>query len=494
MKTNSAPGPDQLPSILFNKTASSISFPLSILYRTIFDLHELPLEWKKSIIIPIFKKGSPSEPSNYRPISLTCSCCKVLETIIASDLLEFLVSHNLISKNQHGFLKKHSTVTNLIETFNDWTVSLLNRKSVVVAYVDFQRAFDVISHTKLIHKLTAYGISDNLLFWISSFLSNRTQCVRVNSSLSPWLPVISGVAQGSVLGPLLFNLFVNDLTDNFNPLVRAKLFADDLKVYSEISVCSSFQFHLDLIHAWSTTWQLPISYSKCNILVLGNSSSNINFSFPSVIIKQVQIIRDLGVLVEPDLKFISHIHSIIDKANIRSSLVFRSFLSHNSSNLLRAYKTYIRPLLEYASSTWSPSLITQIMALEMVQKKFTKRIPNISHLNYNDRLHSLKLQSLEHRRLICDLVLCYKIVHNNLCMTFTDLFKFPNITSPRRHSLQLYCPVLKSNLHKGSFAYRVISPWNSLPENIVCAPNSVTFKNRLSKFDLSKFLIFPCIV
>ena len=167
---------------------------------------------------------------------------------------------------------------------------------------------------------------------------------------------------------------------------------------------------------------------------------------------------------------------------------------HNSSNLLRAYKTYIRPLLEYASSTWSPSLITQIMALEMVQKKFTKRIPDISDLNYKDRLHSLKLQSLEHRRLICDLVLCYKIVHNNLCMTFTDLFKFPNITSPRRHSLQLYCPVLKSNLHKGSFAYRVISPWNSLPENIVCAPNSVTFKNRLSKFDLSKFLIFPCIV
>ena len=130
----------------------------------------------------------------------------------------------------------------------------------------------------------------------------------------------------------------------------------------------------------------------------------------------------------------------------------------------------------------------------MVQKKFTKPISNISDLNYNDPLQSLKLQSLEHRRLICDLVLCYKIVHNNLCMTFTDLFKFPNITSPRRHSLQLYCPVLKSNLHKGSFAYRVISPWNSLPENIVCAPNSVTFKIRLSKFDLSKFLILPCIV
>ena len=134
------------------------------------------------------------------------------------------------------------------------------------------------------------------------------------------------------------------------------------------------------------------------------------------------------------------------------------------------------------------------MALEMVQKKFTKRIPNLSELNYNDRLHSLKLQSLEHRRLIYDLVLCYKIVHNNSCMTFTDLFKFPSMNSPRRHSLHLHCPVLKSNLHKGSSAYRVISPWNSLPEDIVRAPNSITFKNRLSKFDLSKFLIFPCII
>ena len=129
------------------------------------------------------------------------------------------------------------------------------------------------------------------------------------------------------------------------------------------------------------------------------------------------------------MKFNKHIHSIIDRANIRSSLVFRSFLSHNSSNLLRAYKTYIRPLLEYASSTWSPSLITQIMAIEKVQKKFTKRIPNLSDLNYNDRLHSMKLQSLEHRRLIYDLVLCNKIVHNNSCMTFTDLFKFSNINA-----------------------------------------------------------------
>ena len=210
--------------------------------------------------------------------------------------------------------------------------------------------------------------------------------------------------------------------------------------------------------------------------------------FLQVLSSKPQIIRDLGVLVEPDMKFNKHIHSIIDRANLRSSLVFRSFLSHNSSNLLRAYKTYIRPLLEYASSTWSPSLITQIMALEMVQKKFTKRIPILSDLNYyNDRLHSLKLQSLEHRRLIYDLVLCYKIVHNNSCMTFTDLFKFPNINSPCRHSLHLYCPVLKSNLHKGCFAYRVISPWNSLPENIVCAPNSITFKNRPSKLICPSF-------
>ena len=156
LKTNSAAGPDSLPPIFFHHARFSLIHPLTILFRICIDLHELPNEWKFSIITPKFKSGSPSLPSNYRPIALTCTCCKLLETIIADELTDFLLTHKLITKSQHGFLKRHSTTTNLLESLNSWTVSLSNRKSVTIAYVDFQRAFDSISHSKLLLKLSSY--------------------------------------------------------------------------------------------------------------------------------------------------------------------------------------------------------------------------------------------------------------------------------------------------------------------------------------------------
>ena len=172
LKPNSAAGPDQLPPIFFHHTAKTVSFPLSILYRSLIDLHTVPDEWRLSIITPKFKKGSPSEVSNYRPIALTCTACKILESLISSALLDFLQQRNLISTLQHGFLKKHSTTTNLLSCLNDWTLSMHSHFSTVVAYIDFHRAFDAISHKKLIYKQKSYGIGGNLLFWIQSLVAN----------------------------------------------------------------------------------------------------------------------------------------------------------------------------------------------------------------------------------------------------------------------------------------------------------------------------------
>ena len=496
LKSNSAAGPDKIPPIFYRKSASSICFPLSILLRSFVDLHEIPDEWRVSIVIPKFKKGSPSTVSNYRPISLTCTACKILESLIASDLLNYLHLHNLISKDQHGFLKKHSTTTNLLSSLNDWTLSLQNHYSVTVAYIDFHRAFDSISHPKLLHKLIMYGVEGNLLFWIKSFLRNRSQYVRIGSSISFSTPVTSGVPQGSCLGPLLFNIFINDITDLFGDTVHSKLFADDIKIYTKLKISNynKFQDHLNSISSWALTWQIGISHSKCNILQLGSKILNQNLSLSNQNLPIPESVNDLGVLVDKDLKFKEHIHGLVGRARQRSALIFRCFLSRNILNYSRAFKTYVRPILEYASPAWSPSLIHLIDDVEDVQRTFTKRLPGFMNLTYPQRLTKLKLQSLEHRRLIADLTICFNIVHGFTSLNFNDFFKFSNYSGTRGHMLRLEIPFAKLNIRKNFFACRVVKPWNALPAATVNSATSKIFKNNLYKIDLSLYLKFPCVL
>ena len=285
-------------------------------------------------------------------MALTSTCCKILESIIASELTDFLLKHNLIFGHQHDFLKKHSTCTNLLETINDWTIHLSNRKSVVAAYIDFARAFDSISHCKLLCKLISHGISGNLLFWIEAFITNCSQCVRVGSTLSSFCPVSSGIVQGSVLGPALFNLFINDITDNLGDNINVKLFADDVKLYSEMSThasASTFQEHLNHIHKWSIDWQLAISLSKCNLFELGPHCLSHPFFLSTTQLPYSDTVKDLGINIGPNLKFCQHITELTAKANQRSHLIHRCFLSRNIKNLIKAFIVYVGPLLEYVS-------------------------------------------------------------------------------------------------------------------------------------------------
>ena len=315
-----------------------------------------------------------------------CSPLSFVYDIIAIELVDFLNSHKLISKHQHGFLKRHSTCTNLLESLNDWTLSLSNYKSVVVAYIDFARAFDSISHSKLITKLTSYGIRGNLLFWIQAFLTDRTQCVLVGSSFSSYRPVRSGVPQGSVLGPVLFNIFINDVTDSFDPDIKAKLFADDIKLYTQITTPSSvcnFQTHLDHICSWSALWQLNISSTKCSLLELGQRGFNHPFHLTSHNLNYNESNNDLGITIDQNLKFQQHVNLITHRANQRANLIHRCFLSKNTYNLVRAFKTYVRPLLEYASPVWSHYTKNLVESIESVQRAFTKRIPGLLNFSYS---------------------------------------------------------------------------------------------------------------
>jgi hypothetical protein len=319
--------------------------------------------------------------------------------------------------------------------------------------------------------------------------------VRINTSLSRTCSVTSGVPQGSCLGPLLFNIFINDITDHLYPNIHAKLFADDLKLYTDFSLLSpnNLQLQLDQIHLWSTTWQMTISHKKCNILAAGHNPDTTQYLINNNPISNTESTKDLGVTVDLNLNFHAHINNIVQQARQRSAQIFRCFLSRNPTILIRAYKTYVRPILEYASTTWSPSSIHFINLLESVQRSFTKRIPGCSHLSYLERLTLLKLQTLEHRRLITDLIMCFNILKSNICIDQSTFFTFPTYKSSRGHSLKLSIPLAKLNIRKCFFACRIPSAWNSLSDTAVQSHSTSTFKYHATISNLSKFLIFPSI-
>ena len=300
------------------------------------------------------------------------------------------------------------------------------------------------------------------------------------------------------MGPLLFNIFINDITGNFTH-VTAKLFADDVKLYTSLSsthpaAVTTFQHHLDLIHSWSTTWQIGISFTKCNILQIGTHARQLNYFISNHTLLPVDQVKDLGVLIDSKLKFNHHILDCVTKARQRSSLIFRGFLSRESAHLKRAFITYVRPLVEYVSPVWSSSYIHLINEIESVQRTFTKRLPGLDQLTYADRLHHLKLQSLEHRRLLSDLILCFKIVRGFSSITINDIFIPSTNLFLRGHSFRLEIPLVECNIRNHFFTCLVVRIWNSLTDAVVSAPTVQSFKVLIKKIDLSKFLIFSCIL
>lgn len=492
LNAQSAGGPDGIPPVFFKHTSNAICQPLAFLFRVLFDEGCLPPVWRQAFITTIYKKGDSSLSSNYRPISLTCTMCKLMESIIKDQLLNFLLLKGLISKQQHAFIKKHSTVTNLLECTHDWEVALHGGHSVDIIYIDCKRAFDSVVYSKLIFKLNQFGISGKLLYWISAFLTERSQCVVVEHCYSSWTPVLSGVPQGSVLGPILFILFIDDIGMVCSGTVTHKLFADDLKLFSVINTSQdhiSLQSTLDRLHEWCGIWQLTINSSKCYSLHLGKNNVQNTYFINGCQIAASQVVTDLGVEIDADLNFDAHINKIVGKAYARLGVLFKGFASRDIQMLKRAYVTYVRPLLEYASSVWSPYLLKHINAIERVQKNFTKRIRSLSELPYPERLAVVDLEPLELRRLKADLVLYYKCFANLVALPCEEYFVTSDIASQTRTGGdRIVQSVCNTNRFQNDFFNRCANCWNFLPADVVAANSVQRFKSLLTTVDLRRFL------
>ena len=416
-----------------------------------------------------------------------------MEAVIKDQLVSFLHSKNLITSQQHAFIKCHSTVTNLLECTHDWSVAVHGGHAVDVIYIDFSRAFDSVVHSKLIYKLSNLGVSGNLLQWIEAFLTDRCQCVVVEHCFSSWTPVVSGVPQGSVLGPILFILFINDIGSICNgSTVSHKLFADDLKLYSKIITnCDRIHFQAVLNHLqqWCIDWQLHINSSKCNIIHLGHNNTKPIYFLNGSPINAPETVTDLGVDVDPTLKFDHHINKIINKAYSRIGILFKGFASREVQLLKQAYTTYIRPVLEYASSVWSPHLLKHVNSIERVQKYFTKQIPSLRQFSYPERLALIGLEPLEVRRLKFDLILYYKSFHNLIALPYNLYFNFQSNLSQTRTGGNRIIPVLcNTNRFANDFFNRSVNCYNNLPLNVINSQSLIVFKHLLVNIDLTTYI------
>ena len=369
-----------------------------------------------------------------------------------------------------------------------------DRESVDAIYVDFSRAFDSVVHRKWLLKLESFGIHGLLLLWIAAFLANRLQCVVVENSQSDWMPVISGVPQGSVLGPVLFILFINDVCGSCNNDVSFSLFADDLKLYSTVHTGdqnSPLQQALNKLVDRADKWQLPININKTSVFHIGVSNVKTQYYYKGEPLYDCDTIRDLGVTTDTRLLYDSHIQNIVRQAYMRIGVLFKGFVSRDITLLRMAYITFIRPLVEYASNVWCPYKLKHVRAIEKIQRHFTRRIPMFRDYSYEERLARLNLETLELRRLRFDLVLYYKMFNDLGSFDVNCYFEFPTRTRQTRSDGGKPLPKIrgKTKVLENHFFQRRIECWNSLPEFVRSATSVKQFKENLTKVDLAEFLV-----
>ena len=487
INVNKSCGPDNLHPRLLFELADIIALPVTILFNATLKGENLPKDWKKANITGIFKKGSRHLPENYRPISLTSILCKIMEKFVRNSVVSHLLDRELLSKQQFGFISGRSTLTQLLYYLDECLKKIASGNVVDSIYLDFSKAFDTVPHRRLLGKLESYGIQGKILAWIKSFLQDRTQQVVVNGSTSDIAPVISGIPQGTVLGPVLFVIYINDLLDEISS--DGLMFADDTKIFRQIASredAMELQRDLRKLEEWSNTWLLQFNAEKCHVLTLGrfeNIKHAHQYTLCNNELEHVSEEKDLGVTIDEELKFAEHIARKVQVANGIVGQIRRSFSFLNAETFRRLYVAFVRPHLEYCQAVWSPHLQRNINVLENVQIRATKLVDGLSNLDYPERLKRIDLPTLVYRRRRGDMIEVFKHFNSYDKSTLSTSFN-PRDRPSRQHKLQLHQPHSNDGVRgaqTNSFYHRVAPIWNNLPKSVVEVETIDDFKNALDK-------------
>ena len=491
LRSDKATGADSISPRLLVEISKEICHPLTIIFNKSLKESRVPSDWKEANVCPIFKKGSRSQPGNYRPVSLTSQICKLCESILRDKMVQYIESNGLIQDSQHGFRRGRSCLTNLLIFLDKVTRDVDEGRDVDAIYLDFAKAFDKVPHQRLLVKLRNLGIDGSLLGWIGDWLDGRRQRVCIGSGRSGWRRVTSSVPQGSVLGPLLFLVFINDLEEGvFNTVLK---FADDTKLFGvvqERSQHEQLQSDLSAVVRWSRNWQMDFNVEKCKVLHFGRGIARFDYSMDDKFLKEVSVERDLGVLIADDLKVAGNCRAAYNKANRALGMIKRSIAFKCREILLPLYKSLVRPLVEYCTPAWSPHYQKDKDLIERIQHRFTRLIPGLAKLPYSTRLDRLNLWTLEERRNRADLIELYKISRAQSSIKLTEMFEPARDARTRGHSLKLSKNRCRLDMRKYFFSERVVDRWNELDQDTVSAETMNGFKNGLAAIRKNKMGFF----
>ena len=491
LDTSKASGPDGLPSRLLKECAQQIAPSLCTLFNHSLQCGRMPLEWKSANITPLHKKQRKEPAENYRPISLLPIVSKVLERCMYSQFYEH-VSY-LITPHQHGFLRNRSCVTQLLSMLHSIGQKLDTNEQTDIAYL--AKAFDSVDHSILLQKLKCYGVTGRLLNWFADYLNNRRQRVVMDGATSQWTPVTSGVPQGSILGPMLFVIFINDAPDVINNKAIPALFADDTKLYKNITSvndCNQLQETLTHLDTWSQDNNVKFNGSKCKVLSVTRKKAPISFPYHlgSTELSRVDDEKDLGVIFSSKLQWNLHINEMVSKANRQLGVLKRTCYSLTDINIRRRlYLSLVKSKLSYATQVWSPTHNRQLSErIERVQRRATKWIlrTGTCEIPYKQRLLKLELLPLSYDREMKDLVFFFKALYGYVDLNINNCVSFIQHGRNRLSQatgVMLQTPMCRTATFQSSYFNRIVKPWNNVCHDVNpdTFSSPISFKNFLKR-------------
>ena len=533
VNVNKAVGPDGIHGKVLKNCATSLAYPLSLIFKTSYNTGQIPSDWKLASIVPVYKKGSKVSVENYRPISLTSLVMKIFEKIIRDELMK--KCEHLLNSNQHGFLPSKSCTTQMIPFTESIALSMNEGLRSDVIYFDFAKAFDSVNHDIILDKLkNKFHIDGALLKFLVNYLQNRKQQVLIGGTKSSLKDVKSGVPQGSILGPLLFVLFINDMSESVSSGTHIALYADDSKIWRNIHSWNDhdiLQKDISALYEWSVKNKMKFHTDKCKALPIAPTGKGLDNYFDQIFpfnifhyhmngvdLQFVQSEKDLGIIVTSNLSWVDQLNSLYLKASSRLGLLKRTVYFIKCPKQKRNfYLAIVRSQFEHCIQIWRPNNDTYIAKLERVQRRAVKWILSEYDHHYNEveyikRLKDLDLLPLQYRFIFSDLTMFYKIYYKQSCITLPDYFKpisnddistrlrktirppeyllgtentinLEELRKTKNDHLSIKC-VTEANSHvfKNSFFYRTVHEWNRVPVEIRSSDTLTKFESSLKSY------------